>query len=283
MSVPSNFETFGGRLYVGTSNWVAVDVPERATLVHAMICGCGGNGGNGFSNTSGTNRAGGGGGGSGGMHKIIMPTFWLPGRKLWLLLGAVGDMSTSYLSVKPNTAAAFCLLQAVTGNAGGNGSGSSVGAGGTAGSATAFTNMVFGNLGGPISFGGQNGSNGGAIAGGNGVTLTWGNGGTIVSGGSGGGGTTSADFSGGAITGVADYAPTIAASPTGSNPGSPGVCNFGPMPFSTGGTGGSSSNTGVGGKGGDGAPGSGGGGGGGGTTGGGGGLGGAAFALISWS
>ena len=104
-------------------------------------------------------------------------------------------------------------------------------------------------------------------------------------GGTGGAGTTNADFQGGAYTAVAgsvisDYRPLPGAA--GSFNGSTAYQLLKPL-FSFGGIGGSSSNTGVGGNGGHGAYGAGGGGGGGGTTGGRGGDGGNGIVIIiSW-
>ena len=103
--------------------------------------------------------------------------------------------------------------------------------------------------------------------------------------GSGGAGTTSADFAGGLYTPVAGAFLSEARPATpaaGSNNGSAGPQLWKPF-FSFGGGGGSSSNAGVGGNGGNGACGCGGGGGGGGTTGGRGGNGGAGIVMIiSW-
>lgn len=103
-----------------------------------------------------------------------------------------------------------------------------------------------------------------------------------ISSGAGGGGTTSADFAGGAVTG-AGRCPTIPGGIAGSFPGNPGYA--GPIlpPTFCGGSGGGSSNTGAGGAGGDGAAGSGGGGVGAGTLAGVGGRGGDGFAYVTWT
>jgi hypothetical protein len=102
-------------------------------------------------------------------------------------------------------------------------------------------------------------------------------------GGTGGGGTTSADFRGGDITGagwLGEQKPSTGVA--GSTPGSGGYICWNPLYF-MGGVGGGSSNTGVGGVGGPGGYGSGGGGGGGGTVGGAGGNGGGGLVIvISW-
>jgi hypothetical protein len=101
-------------------------------------------------------------------------------------------------------------------------------------------------------------------------------------GGSGGAGTTSADFAGGLFTAITDswLSERRPATPTaGTFPGSGGTQYWKPF-FGFGGGGGSSSNTAAGGAGGNGAFGCGGGGGGAGTTGGRGGDGGAGIVII---
>ena len=136
-----------------------------------------------------------------------------------------------------------------------------------------------------VAIGGTNGGAGGAVAGAAGGVGTLAHG--LCASGAGGGGTTSADFAGGAgpTTPSANYYPaTMAGGAAGSNPGRDGALWL-PHPgvgiYSQGGTGGGSSNTGAGGAGGNAAQGgSGGGGGGAGTTGGAGGRGGAGYIVI---
>jgi hypothetical protein len=107
----------------------------------------------------------------------------------------------------------------------------------------------------------------------------------MILGGTGGGGSTSADFAGGNITAVSNT-PFLQSSggAAGSNPGNPGF-RFGQFPLLYGGTGGGASNSTTGGAGGYGCvPGAGGGGGGAGvTTGGRGGDGGPGLVImIAW-
>jgi hypothetical protein len=102
-------------------------------------------------------------------------------------------------------------------------------------------------------------------------------------GGSGGAGTTAADFAGGIITAITNsYLSEIrsAGAAAGSFDGPSGFLSRNPF-FSFAGLGGGASNAGIGGNGGNAAPGSGGGGGGGGTTGGVGGRGGDGIVIIT--
>jgi hypothetical protein len=102
-----------------------------------------------------------------------------------------------------------------------------------------------------------------------------------LTGGAGGGGATSADFSGGNITGAGDM-PTINGGTASIKDGSPGLTLWSPF-RACGGAGGAALNSAAGGVGGGGGIGCGGGGGGAGTTGGVGGRGGDGLVVIvSW-
>ena len=255
------------------------EVPDGASALFMAIVGGGGGGGAGFSAAAAAARGGGGGGGTGAVTRLIVSTLILP-RLLYVNPGlggtSAGNGGASFIGATPTTGNTTNIGFANGGNAGGTGTGAAVGAGGTAGGAASILNVIFSWLA-PHEYGaGQAGAAGGAVAGAAGAATTWGNLGICA--GAGGGGTTSADFAGGNITGTG-LVPTVLGGAAGSNVGNAGYW----MPdllIGTGGSGGGSSNTGNGGRGGDGAPGCGGGGGGGGVTGGAGGRGGHGFVVI---
>lgn len=270
--------------------------PRGKTMAFITCIGGGGGGGGGFTAAAAAARGGGGGGGSSAVTKLTVPLFQLPDT-LYIQVGAggIGQVSgggvagsgvQSYVAVHPDTTSVNVLLYSggiPTG--GGTGTGAAVGALGSAGSIATVGNMPLSGIGVFSSIAGQNGTAGGAVAGAVGGAQSIPTTSVITSGGTGGAGTTSADFAGGLWTAVAnsiisDWRPATPAA--GSNNGSGGTTLWKPT-FFFGGSGGSSSNAGIGGWGGNGSYGSGGGGGGGGTTGGRGGDGGSGIVIIySW-
>lgn len=177
----------------------------------------------------------------------------------------------------------FAVSGAAAPTGGGTGTGAAVGAAGSAGTIATIAAMPLAHMGHFDLIAGTAGVAGGAVAGAVGTaqalpiaTPFWGA--------TGGAGTTSADFAGGAFTAIADsylseIRPATPVTTAGSNHGSGGRTIWAPF-FSFGGGGGSSSNASAGGNGGNGGLGCGGGGGGAGTTGGRGGDGGSGFVLI---
>lgn len=274
--------------------------PRGVSMVNILAIAGGGGGGGGFTRAEGNAGGGGGGGGSSGIGRLTCPAWLLP-DVLYIQVGAGGQgvgsgggtagsgvsskvMISSHLaSVNSNT-----LLVAVsTSNAEGGttGTAAAVGTGGAGGGIAVIADMPLGGLGIFNSIAGQDGAAGGAVAGANGTAITIPVTSALCQGGSGGAGTTAADFAGGECTAITDswLSQQRPATPAaGSNNGSGGPQIWKPF-FSFGGLGGSSSNTGIGGAGGNGAYGAGGGGGGAGTTGGRGGDGGSGIVIItSW-
>lgn len=265
-------------------------------MVSIMCIGGGGGGGGGFTATAGSARGGGGSGGSSGLSRVVVPAFLLPDR-LYVQVGAggqgvgsgggtAGSGVLSHVSIYPSVTTidinTLVRSGAAAATGGGTGTGAAAGAAGVAGTITVITTMPLAGLGHFDLIAGQVGFAGGVQTGAVGVASTHPNTSTLCQSGSGGAGTQSADFAGGAFTGVADtflneHRPATPAA--GSNDGSGGVTLWKPF-YMFGGGGGSSSNTGVGGAGGNGAYGCGGGGGGGGTTGGRGGDGGTGLVII---
>lgn len=268
---------------VGVGAWQTYTVPVGATALLIVTMGAGGAGGAGASGIAGSARGGGGGGGAAAPSRLLIPTANLPGM-LHLRVGdgklaATGGATFVHLNPNEANPGLHRLLVSAAGGVGGTGTGAAVGAAGAAGGFDSGGALAcFGVY---SSIGAQSGGAGGAIAGGAGTSVTFGAS-FPVSGGAGGGGTTSADFAGGAQNpNVANvFGPLVAGGLAGSNAGLAGFESWVPPVF-TGGSGGGSSNAGLGGKGGDGGRGCGGGGGGGGTTGGAGGRGGDGFVLIT--
>lgn len=271
--------------------------PPWATMAYMLCIGGGGGGGGGFTRAASAAGGGGGGGGSSGQSRLVIPTIFLPDT-LFVEVGAggqgvasgggtAGTGGISFISLQPNATSLNAVLASANAGAtgGGTGTGAAVGAAGTGATAVTIGNSVFSGLGVYQFLGGQSGVAGGAVAGANGTANTIPTTGIMTMGGTGGAGTTSADFAGGAITASADslISQMRPATPAaGSFNGSGGYFSQKPF-FSFPGLGGSSSNTSTGGAGGNGAYGSGGGGGGAGTTGGRGGNGGGGYvAIISW-
>lgn len=275
--------------------WMTWLKPRGVTMTIALAIGGGSGGGGGFTGIAGSGRGGGGAGGSSGIARVIIPAIFLP-DSLYVQVGGGGvggaadaaggaGLTLSYISVAPNATPAYNILLR-SGNAvatgGGAGTATAGGAGGAASTITSLTNMPLAGYGQFNSIAGQAGTAGGDDLGADGTAITIPVTGVLVQGGSGGAGTTSADFAGGACTAITNsyLSQQRPATPAaGSFDGSGGVQLWKPF-FSFGGLGGSSSNTGIGGNGGNGAYGAGGGGGGGGTTGGKGGDGGSGIVII---
>lgn len=257
--------------------------PRGVSMAHIIILAGGAVGGAGFAGVAASARGGGGGGGGASCTRLTVPIFLLPDR-LYVQVGAGGLLGVvngpSYVSVAPNTTGSNVIAHTYAPGQGGSGTASAGGAGGAATSYSVESNMIFTGLGCWASIGGQAGGAGGAHTGANGTDVALYTGGAPAMGGTGGGGTTSADFRGGDITGAGWLGEQKPASGVaGSVPGSGGAIIWNPL-FFMGGVGGGSSDAGVGGAGGIGGYGSGGGGGGGGTTGGVGGAGGGGLVII---
>lgn len=276
--------------FTGSASWQTWTKPANARMVFITAVGAGAGGGGGFGASAGSARGGGGGGGSAASTRLVIPASLLPDT-LYVLApvggagvssGTGGQGALAYVSTTQDSNVTSNIVVASGGSAAGGGtSGSGVGPGnlGSAGIAASVTNMPRGELGSWRSIGGTTGGRGGSQAGANGQALMIPSTGPCTTGGTGGGGTTSGNFAGGAITAITGS--TISdGRPTGS--GSNGTL-LGPSSapfFSFGGLGGAANNSSAGGAGGTGAYGSGGGGGGGGTTGGRGGDGGPGFVQI---
>ena len=206
-----------------------------------------------------------------------------PRGKTMLYALVIGGGTSSYISLAPNTGDRNLITSSgvTPAGGGGTGTGAAVGAAGTQGSALTVGSHTLSGLCQINTIAGQNGVAGGAVAGAIGTAITIPST-MMVCAGSGGAGTTSADFAGGIVTPIASSwlsEQAAVAQAAGSFDGTNGRQLWEPF-FSFGGQGGSSSNAGVGGHGGHGAHGAGGGGGGAGTTGGTGGNGGNGIVVI---
>lgn len=289
-----NYSSQSGVQNDGTP-WSKAQASRGAMMAFIFVIGGGGSGGGGRTGATATARGGGGGGGCAAQAWWMGPLFSLP-EDLVVRVGQGG------LSVAANTAGNAgqftsiferpfqeaivprAILISGSTNAGGGAAGTT-GAGGAAGSAGgAGANTS--NGGGSIGFqqyrAGIAGAAGGAIAGANGVSRTWGDTGLLVCGGAGGGTMPVSgvvDFAGGNITGLGRM-PTIAGGVAGGGAGQTGWLQKTPFMASGGSGGGTNGVTGVGGAGGEGRIGCGGGGGGAGVTGGRGGRGGNGYAII---
>jgi hypothetical protein len=275
------------------TEWFTWQKPHGSTMIFMYCIGGGAGGGGGESGIAGSARGGGSGGGSSAVSRLLVPAFMLPDT-LYIQVGKGGLGGTagvagasgvlSFVSIAPNFTNTNNLLASGTAEpTGGAGGGSGASSGGTV--ASVGNTMPRAGLGVVDAVAGWGGVTGGASSGQAGASHDLPNTSVPTMGGTGGGGTTSADFAGGGINQISnsyltERAPKSAAA--GSNHGSSGYVIWNPF-FSYGGLGGGSSNTGVGGNGGYGGNGSGGGGGGGGTTGGRGGDGGSGLVMIaSW-
>jgi len=272
-------------------NWQQWTKPRNCKFVAIKCIGAGGAGGNGFSGSSGTARGGGGGGGSGATASAIYPASILP-NELWIQVPRGGSVAgevggRAVVAVVQSEANVSSILQSGNGNAGSGGNGTDSAAGGAGGASTVLTNGNIALLSWSLSWFaslGQAAGAGGAHTGANGADASHQ---LMLTGGAGGGGTTSANFSGGSVTtgwSREVLQPQVNGGAAGSNDGEHGYSfrsGLGNgMWFFAGGAGGGSSNTNVGGNGGNGGIGCGGGGGGGGTTGGLGGAGGDGLVVI---
>jgi hypothetical protein len=280
---------------VTNTQWHTWTKPRGKSMMNIICIGGGGGGGGGFTAAAAAARGGGGGGGSSAVTRVELPLWTVPDT-LYVQIGAggqgvgsgggtAGSGVLSYVAIAPNTTASNVI--AISGAAGavggGTGTGAAVGASGTAGSIAVIGSMPLAGIGTFEFIAGQGGAAGGAVAGAVGGAGTIPVTSVITTGGTGGAGTTSADFAGGLWTAItsswlSEQRPATPAA--GTNNGSGGFMLWKPL-FSFAGTGGSSSNTAAGGAGGNGAYGSGGGGGGGGTTGGRGGDGGSGLVIIT--
>ncbi len=288
-----NLQIFTTPATVTNTQWLTWIKPRGVSMIYMMVIGGGGGGGGGFTRAAGNAGGGGGSGGSSGQTCVLVPAFLLPDR-LYVQVGAggggvlsgegtAGSGILSYVGIHPNTTATNII--AVSGNAaavgGGTGTGAAVGAAGTAGTIATIANMPLAGLGVSFMIAGQAGVAGGAIAGAAGTAIAIPTTGVVSQAGSGGAGTTNADFAGGLFTAISNSylseqrPATPAAGTDGHGSGGPSL-SF----FDFGGGGGSSSNAAAGANGGSGGYGSGGGGGGAGTTGGRGGDGGNGIVII---
>lgn len=293
----ADVQVFNTPSTVTNIQWNTWRKPRGKTMCHIICIGGGAGGGGGFTRAAAAAGAGGGGGGSSAVTRVTLPLLYLPDT-LYIQVGAggqgvssgggtAGSGVLSYVSIAPNTTASNIL--AISGAAaavgGGTGTGAAVGAVGTAGTIAVIGSMPLAGMGIFNVIAGQSGAAGGAQAGAVGGAGTIPVTSVITTGGTGGAGTTSADFAGGLWTAIAgswlsEQRPATPAA--GSNNGSSGFELWKPL-FFWAGSGGSSSNTAAGGNGGNGSYGCGGGGGGAGTTGGRGGNGGSGIVIIiSW-
>jgi hypothetical protein len=282
-SKPYIFTATGGQSAV--AQWQSWAVPIGAKWLFGTVIGAGGRGGAGHAAAAASARGGGGGGGAGAITTFEAPAFRLP-SVLWFSVSPGSKASlglnaaASYISFEPTTAAVNAFMLAQPGGNGGNGTAAAVGAAGSAGTVMTSANCMWSSLANWTARAGQTGSAGGAIVGAAGAAVTWGAGGVYTCGGTGSGGTTSADFAGGAITAAGLFRSGVAGGLAGTNAGNDGQFVFDAPPRGIGGTGGGSSNTGTGGAGGRGGYGCGGGAGGAGVTAGASGDGGSALIMI---
>lgn len=287
-------QVFQGWGTVTGTQWQTWQRPRGASMCQILCIGGGGGGGGGHTAAAGSARGGGGGGGSSGTTRVTVPCFLLPER-LYIQVGtggAGGAASTgggisifSLVSIAPDVQVMNILAVSGAANpgAGTGGSAGAAGVGGAAGTAAVIGSMPLAGLGHYDVIAGQAGVNGGSPAGAVGQPIAIPVTSALCQGGSGGAGTTSADFAGGLFTALAgsylsEQRPATPAAGTAGH-GSGGPQLWKPF-FSFGGGGGSSANAARGANGGHGAYGAGGGGGGGGTIGGTGGDGGPGLVMI---
>lgn len=291
----SEVQIFNQPATVTNVQWQTYMKPRGKTMLSILCIGGGGGGGGGFTGIAASARGGGGSGGSSAVTRVIIPFYFLP-EVLYVQVGAggqgvgsgggvAGSGVLSQVAVSPNNGATntIAVSGAVAAVGGGTGTAAAVGAAGTAGTIAAISAMPLAGLGNYQFIAGQIGVAGGAVAGAVGTAQSIPTTSVLTTGGTGGAGTTSADFAGGLWTAISssylsEQRPATPAA--GSFSGSGGFNLWKPF-FSFAGTGGSSSNTTAGGGGGNGGYGSGGGGGGGGTTGGQGGDGGSGLVIMT--
>ena len=291
----ADIQIFNVPATVTNTQWQTYRKPRGKTMLEILCIGGGAGGGGGFTGVAASARGGGGSGGSSAISRVVIPLWMLPdilytqvgagGQGVGSGGGTAGSGVLSYVSIAPNTTASniIAISGAAAPTGGGTGTAAAVGAAGAAGTIPVIGSMPLAGLGFFQMIAGQIGVAGGAVAGAVGTAQSIPTTSVLTTGGTGGAGTTSADFAGGLWTAIAsswlsEQRPATPAA--GSFDGSGGFNLWKPF-FSFGGTGGSSSNTGVGGNGGNGGYGSGGGGGGGGTTGGRGGDGGSGIIIMT--
>lgn len=281
-----NFIVFGSQASATTSSLTAIwHKPTNISVIDFLLIGSGSGGGGGGANAAGSAAAGGRGGGSGGRTLISIPAILVP-NTLYLYCGrgglggagqiqggsagvngSSGEHSTIYAAIDD-----FAWLKSSNAAASGGQAGSGITngtTGGAAGSAALVSSAFAHRIGIFAPLVGVAGGSGGQNAAGSSVQVDG-----MTSGGSGGGGVSSANatFTGGNITTVGEYPTSL----LGSNNTTPGARGFDGYDFmtnrlshtqitfsSTGGMGGTSNTGAAGGDGGNGGPGSGGGGGGG--------------------
>ena len=278
-------------------NWVK---PRGKTMFNILCIGGGGGGGGGFTRAAAAAGGGGGSGGNSGMTRVTGSLSLIPSQ-LFVQVGAGGiGVSSgggtaasgvlSYVCVALSTATpgtvnannVLAVSGAVAAAGGGTGTGAAVGALGAGGTIAVIAAMPCAHMHHFDVIAGTPGVAGSAVAGAVGTaqaiptaTFMWGA--------TGGAGTTSADFAGGAFTASADslFSERRPATPAAGTVNGPGGYTIWQPFYSYGGGGGSAANLTAGGNGGNGGYGCGGGGGGAGTTGGKGGDGGSGLVIIT--
>jgi hypothetical protein len=308
--IPSNFK---GDVQIFHANnqstinhqpWIK---PRGTSMSYMIAISGGGGGGGGHTKASGTNGGGGGGGACSGIARLMVPSFLLPDTLyvqvgqggLGGAAGAAGSAGTnSYILFSPLAFLAQNSLLSSNTNAPGGGGAGTLTLVGTVGSIpTIAGTSVEGSIGIFSSTVGLIGVTGGAVAGGNGTSVTaWAALPMSPGAGGGGGPNDSGTSNGGNITATSAInftnlnfpitAGALAlggtAGSTSANIGSAGVSLLNPF-YQTGGAGGGTGTTSTGGDGGKGGIGCGGGGGGAGLVGGRGGNGGNGLvAIFSW-
>jgi hypothetical protein len=271
--------------FFATGVWTSYFVPRGAVALGITCLGGGGTGGNGFSRAAGAAGGGGGGGGDGAFIHRLIPARLIP-SELFLFVGngavaGVNNAQASYVSMEPVITPQTNIINSTGGGNAANGTGTSLGTGGTAGGPATNAYGLMSRIGTIVTSTVNAGRNGGSQAGGAGTSSAIQNG--IYNGGSacGGGGSTSADFAGGGVTSGSYLFPPLPGGTAAAPNGLDGYTFFQPYFCTCGGSGGAAINAGVGGNGGRGGYGKGGGGGGAGVTGGTGGAGGQGVIFIS--
>ena len=201
-------------------DWLTWTKPKGKSTALMILIGGGAGGGGGFSGIAGSARGGGGGGQGSAITKAYVPLCLLPDT-LYIQVGAgtpgvstgtAGIALVSYICIAPNNTPLNTIAASSSAGAGGGvtGTGAAVGTGGNNSTAATFANMPLCGI--FSAYAGLAGNNGGAVAGANGTGSIISVQGNNVLGGTGGAGTTNADFQGGAYTAVAgsvisDYRP----------------------------------------------------------------------------
>lgn len=291
----NHFQNKNTQFFLGNnslSNYKLWVKPKNCTWIYIFCIGPGGGGGGGFSAAVGLTKGGGGGGGSGAISSLFIPACLIPDR-LYVTCGiggtggnagSNGTTSTvpSAVYVYPANVNVNLLVFSNPGSLGTTGTSSAGGSGGAGGAASTSSNNRISSFGIFSSLVGQAGT-AGVIAG---TVTSQGFEDYIILGGCGGGGYTSAGTptDGGSVSFGGNF-PDSPGGTAGGVSAQSGNDGFMPLPYFYGysGTGGGSTNDALstGGNGGNGiVPGVGGGGGGGGITGGRGGNGGPGLVVI---